>query len=80
LIRVGYSDFGTPFGGVFKGPYDRQTASVGLGYRTKSNWFFDVTWAKTFTKEQYYMYSTNPVKTDLKLNTTNFLVAVGLKF
>jgi long-subunit fatty acid transport protein len=80
MIRCGYNIYGSPFGGVFSGPFDRQTASIGLGYRTKSNLFFDVTWAKTFTKEQYYMYSTNPVKTDLSLSTTNFLVAVGLKF
>jgi hypothetical protein len=80
LIRIGYNNYGSPFGGVFKGPYDRQTVSLGLGYRTKSSFFFDVTWAKTFTKEQYYMYSTNKTKTDLKLTTTNFLVAIGLKF
>lgn len=80
LVRVGYNIFGSPFGGVFKGPYDRQTISLGLGYRTKSNFFFDVAWAKTFTKEQYYMYSTNPVKTDLKLNSVNFMLAVGVKF
>lgn len=80
LVRVGYNVYGSPFGGVFKGPYDRQTVSFGLGYRTKSNFFFDVLWAKTLTKEKYYMYSTSPVKTDLTLSTTNFIVAVGLKF
>jgi hypothetical protein len=80
MIRAGYAMFGSPFGGFFKGPFDRQTASVGLGVRTKSNLFFDLTWAKTFTKEHYYMFSTNPVKTDLNLTNTNFIVAVGLKF
>ncbi len=80
MIRAGYAMYGSPFGGIFKGPFDRQTASVGLGIRTKSNLFFDITWAKTFTKEHYYMYSTDAVKTDLSLTNTNFLVAVGLKF
>ncbi len=80
MIRAGYAMYGSPFGGLFKGPFDRQTASIGLGIRTKSNLFFDITWAKTFTKEHYYMYSTDPVKTDLKLTSTSFLVSVGLKF
>ncbi|MBK7310786.1 MAG: hypothetical protein IPI93_08345 [Sphingobacteriaceae bacterium] len=80
MIRAGYAMYGSPFGGIFKGPFDRQTASVGIGIRTKSNLFFDITWAKTFTKEHYYMYSTDAVKTDLSLTNTNFLVAMGLKF
>ena len=80
MLRAGYAMYGSPFGGVFKGPFDRQTASLGIGVRTKSNLFFDLTWAKTFTKEHYYMFSTNPVKTDLNLTNTNFIVAVGLKF
>lgn len=80
MLRAGYAMYGSPFGGLFKGPFDRQTASVGIGYRTKSNFFFDAVWTKTFTKESYYMFDRGNAKTDLNLTTTKFMLGIGLKF
>lgn len=80
MIRAGYAINSSPFGGLFKGPFDRQTLSIGAGIRTKSNVFFDVVWARTFSKEKYYMFSTNQVKTDLELTNTRFIMSIGLKF
>jgi hypothetical protein len=80
MVRAGYAMYGSPFGGLFTGPFDRQTASIGLGFRTKSNFFFDAVWSKTFTKEAYYMYDTGNSKTDLSLSTVNFFVSAGLRF
>ncbi|MFO0358634.1 MAG: hypothetical protein ACK50A_16890 [Sphingobacteriaceae bacterium] len=80
MLRAGYAMNSSPFGGLFKGPFDRQTISFGAGLRTKSNLFFDVVWARTFTKEQYYIFSSAPIKSDLELRNTRFMVSVGLKF
>lgn len=80
MLRAGYAMYGSPFGGFFSGPFDRQSVSFGIGYRTKSSVYFDATWRKTITKEKYYMYDTDPVKTDLHLSSIDFVVAIGLKF
>lgn len=80
MVRAGYAMYGSPFGGLFSGPFDRQTFSFGMGYRTKSNVYVDATWSKTVSKEKYFMYDTDPVKTDLNLESINFIMAIGLKF
>jgi hypothetical protein len=80
LLRAGYNYYGSPFGGFFSGPFDRQTISFGLGYRSKDNFFYDFAWVRTSTKENYYMFNTNPVKTDLNLISSHLIVSVGVKF
>lgn len=80
MLRAGYAYYGSPFGGLFTGPFDRQTLSLGMGIRTKGSMYFDFAWARTLSKEKYYMYSTDPVKVDLKLISSNFIVGVGAKF
>lgn len=80
MLRAGYAYYGSPFGGFFTGPFDRQTLSLGVGIRTKGKMFFDFAWARTVSKEKYYMYSTDPSKTDIKLITSSFIVGIGIKF
>lgn len=80
LLRAGYNYYGSPFGGFFSGPFDRQTVSFGAGYRTKGSLFFDMAWARTLSKEKYFMYSTVPLKSDLKFVSSSLILSVGLKF
>ena len=80
LLRAGYAYYGSPFGGLYKGPFDRQTLSFGIGYRSKDNFFYDFAWVRTSGKEQYYMFSTNPVKTDLRLISSQLIISAGVKF
>lgn len=81
MVRFGYAMNSNPFGGFFSGPFDRQTVSFGMGVRTKNNMFFDFAWAKTFSKEKYFMYSTmHYAKTDLVLTNTLFTISAGIKF
>lgn len=81
MVRLGYAINSSPFGGFFSGPFDRHTVSWGIGFRTKNNMFFDFAWARTFSKEKYFMYSSDPsAKTDLNFSRTLFTIAGGVKF
>jgi long-subunit fatty acid transport protein len=80
LLRAGYAYYGSPFGGFFSGPFDRHTLSFGAGYRSKDNFFYDFAWIRTFTKEDYYMFSTNPVKSNLVLISSHLIISAGIKF
>jgi long-subunit fatty acid transport protein len=80
MLRAGYAYYGSPFGGMFKGPFDRQSTSLGIGYRTPNNLFIDLAWIRMVSKEHYYLYANLPGKVDLKLVNTTFMISVGAKF
>ncbi|MGE0567796.1 MAG: OmpP1/FadL family transporter [Bacteroidia bacterium] len=80
MLRAGYAYYGSPFGGMFKGPFDRQSASLGIGYRTPNNLFIDLALIRMISKEHYYLYSNIPSKVDLNLVNTTLMISVGAKF
>jgi long-subunit fatty acid transport protein len=79
-IRGGYSMNGSPFGDVASGDLVRNTVSLGAGYRTKNNFYFDIVWARTFSKEEYYLFNTLNTKADLNISTGMLGLTVGIKF
>ncbi len=80
ILRAGYAINGSPFGGLYSGSFDRQTISCGISIRTKNNYFYDITWVRTNTKEAYYMFSTIPIKSNINSVTSALMVSMGLKF
>lgn len=80
IVRAGYTINGSPFGGLYSGKFDRQTVSFGISYRTKNNYFYDLTWTRTSSKETYYMFSTLPVKSNINYIASSLILAIGLKF
>jgi hypothetical protein len=80
MIRAGYNMMGSPFGNSFTGSFVRHTVSVGAGFRTKSNLYFDFVWFRSFTNEDYYMFSTIPQRAELDLRNSQLAATVGIKF
>ncbi len=80
MLRAGYFMQGSPFGDVFNGKFVRNTFSAGVGYRTKNNFYFDATVSKTFSTEDYYLFTTMDTKATLKYNTTLLSLTAGIKF
>jgi hypothetical protein len=80
-IRGGYGFYGSPFAtGVNDGKKNYYTG--GLGYRDK-NFFVDLAYVYSSSKEDYYLYRSenvqvNPVKN--KYITNNILLTVGLRY
>lgn len=80
MLRVGYNMQGSPFGDVFSGKFVRNSFSLGAGFRTKNNVYFDFVWVKTLSTEDYYFFNTLPQKASVKYNATNVSATVGVKF
>jgi hypothetical protein len=80
MLRAGYVMQGSPFGNVFSGDFVRNTISLGAGYRTKKNVYFDVVWATTFTDESYYLFTTLDTKARINYRNTFVGATVGVKF
>jgi len=80
-VRAGYAFYGSPFAsGVNDGKKNYYTG--GLGYRDK-NFFIDLAYVYSSSKEDYYLYRSenvqvNPVKN--KYITNNVLLTVGLRY
>jgi hypothetical protein len=80
-FRAGYSFYGSPFvSGVNDGKKNYYTG--GLGYRDK-NFFVDLAYVYSSSKEDYYLYRSenvqvNPVKN--KYITNNVLLTIGLRY
>ncbi|MEO6306247.1 MAG: hypothetical protein ABIP51_24070, partial [Bacteroidia bacterium] len=79
MIRVGYNMQGSPFGGSFNEKFVRNSFSIGAGFRTKNNFYFDVVWVKTISTEDYYLFNTLPTKATLKYNAVNLSATIGIK-
>ncbi|MBI2722986.1 MAG: outer membrane protein transport protein [Bacteroidetes bacterium] len=80
FLRAGYNMQGSPFGNTFSGSFVRNTFSLGVGFRTKNNIFFDFVWFKTYSNETYYMFNTIPQKATLDYKNSQLAVTVGFKF
>jgi len=80
MIRAGYNMQGSPFGDVFTGSFVRNTISVGIGFRTKSNIYYDFAWMKTYSNEDYYMFNTIPQKSEIKYRNSQLAATIGIKF
>lgn len=80
MIRAGYAMQGSPFGDVFTGNFVRHTISAGLGFRGNSKWYLDLVWARSFSKEEYYPFTTLNTKAILNYNATMLSATVGIKF
>lgn len=80
MIRVGYNMQGSPFGKVFAGEFVRNTFSVGAGFRTKNNFYFDFVVYRTQSMENYYPFTTLHTKSTLWYKSTTLAATFGLKF
>ncbi|MBA3665756.1 MAG: outer membrane protein transport protein [Bacteroidetes bacterium] len=80
MLRAGYNMQGSPFGNAFTGSFVRHTVSVGFGFRSKNNVFYDFVWFKNFSKEDYYMFTTVSQKSTISYNSAQFAATIGIKF
>jgi hypothetical protein len=80
MLRGGYNMQGSPFGNSFEGKFVRQTVSLGVGFRTKNNVSFDFVWYKTFSSENYYMFTTINQQSTINYNSSMLAATVGIKF
>jgi hypothetical protein len=80
LIRAGYMMQGSPFGQTFNGKFVRNTFSLGCGFRGKNNFYLDLCWNKSFTKEDYFMFTTITQQSTINSSSASFNATVGLKF
>ncbi len=80
MLRAGYALNGSPFGGFFSGRFDRHTLSFGVGIRTKSSYFYDITWYRTSSTENYFLFNTLSTQSKLNLVNSGLLISIGAKF
>ena len=80
MIRAGYNMQGSPFGNSFTGSFVRQTVSLGVGFRSKNNVFYDFVWYKNFTGENYYMFTTINQKSQINYSSSMLAATIGIKF
>ena len=80
IVRLGYAMYGSSFGDRFSGDFVKTFFTGGLGYR-KDNMYVDISFTKSLTNENYYMYNPNYVdKSTLKISGTTIGITVGSKF
>lgn len=80
MVRAGYVMQGSPFGNAFTGNFVRHTISVGFGFRTKNDIYYDFSWFKNFSSENYYMFTTIPQQSTINYNNSMLAATVGIKF
>jgi hypothetical protein len=80
MLRAGYNMQGSPFGNVFTGSFVRNTVSVGLGLRSKTDVYFDVVWLTSFSKEDYYMFTTINQRSQINYSYSQLGLTLGKKF
>lgn len=80
MLRAGYNMQGSPFGNSFTGSFVRHTISFGVGFRTKSNIYYDFVWLRSFSNEDYYMFTTIPQRAQINYNSSQLAATVGIKF
>ncbi|OFX17578.1 MAG: hypothetical protein A2033_04555 [Bacteroidetes bacterium GWA2_31_9] len=82
-FRGGYSIYGNPFNTSNMDNNTKRTSySLGFGIR-EENFFFDLAFVHSISKEKYYLYNPNMVKNDpATISTTNnqVLATFGFKF
>ena len=80
MLRAGYVMQGSPFGELFSGDFVRHTISLGFGFRTKSNFYYDFAWVKNISSEKYYMFQTLSTSAAIRYNNSMLAATIGLKF
>ena len=80
FIRTGYSLQGSPNGLSLSGNLVRHSFNVGIGFRAKNNLYFDLTWNRKTTSEDYFLFKTLASKSLIKLNSTSISITIGFKF
>lgn len=80
LFRAGYAMIGSPFGKVFDGAFVRNQVSAGVGFRTQNNFFIDITWSGTYSREDYYLFTTLNTKASLHYSSSMISITTGIKF
>jgi len=80
MLRAGYTMAGSPFGDTFTGDFVRHTVNLGIGFRTSRKWYFDFFWNKSFTTENYFLFSVLNTKAKLNLSAASLGLTVGIKF
>ena len=80
FFRTGYSLQGSPNGLSLSGNLVRHSFNVGIGFRTKNNLYFDLTWNRKTTSEDYFLFKTLTSKSLIKLNSTSISITIGFKF
>lgn len=80
FVRLGYAMYGSPFGETFSGDFVRSFYTGGIGFR-REKMYLDISFTKSMSNENYYMYNPNFVdKSTLKNSGTTIAVTVGSKF
>lgn len=80
FLRLGYAMYGSPFGETFTGDFVKSFYTGGIGFR-KDKKYIDVSFTKSMSSENYYMYNPNFVdKSTLKNSGTTIAVTIGSKF
>lgn len=80
FIRLGYAMYGSPFGDTFTGDFVKTFYTGGIGFR-KDKFYIDVSFTKSLSTENYYMYNPKYVdKTVLKNSGTTIALSIGSKF
>jgi hypothetical protein len=80
MVRAGYNMQGSPFGEVFTDDFVRNTFSAGIGFRTKSSFYFDFVVSKSYSSENYFLFSELNTQARLNYNTTLASATIGIKF
>lgn len=80
FVRLGYAMYGSPFGETFSGDFVKSFYTGGIGLR-RDKMYADLSFSKSLSNENYYMYNPNLVdKSTLKNSGTTIAVTVGSKF
>lgn len=80
FVRLGYAMYGSPFGETFSGNFVRSFYTGGIGFK-RDKMYVDLSFTKSMSNENYYMYNPNYVdKSTLKNSGTTIAITVGSKF
>lgn len=80
FVRLGYAMYGSPFGDTFSGDFVKSFYTGGIGFR-REKMYLDISFTKSMSNENYYMYNPNFVdKSTLKNSGTTIAVTFGSKF
>jgi hypothetical protein len=81
VVRAGFASYGSPFGPTVTGKFVRNSYTAGVGFRGPSNVYLDLAAVYTRTQEDYYLFSSQFVKSSLLTTSTVYFVAtLGVKF
>lgn len=80
FVRLGYAMYGSPFGETFNGDFVKTFYTGGIGFR-REKLYLDISFIKSISNENYYMYNPNFVdKSTLKNSGTTIALTLGSKF